>query len=112
MAKTLYHVAPDAYDGGDLESLYRRLGDDAYDEYLARWPESGNLGTYHAHYVHLYDTLDAARDHQVEHGGRIVAIDADALAEAWIEIQRDRLEFDHPYVEDAIPAEFCRVVAA
>lgn len=76
----LYHVVPDTYhQGDDLISLHRQMGDDAYDEFERRWPESGGLGHYHAHYVMFYDSLEAARDHQKHFGGTILAVDSNEL---------------------------------
>lgn len=101
----IYHVAP-ADHAGNLESLYALHGDDAYEMYADRWPESGNLAQYHAHYVHCYDSLDEARAHAAQWGGKVYEINADEL-----EVERDNLEFDHPMVRDEIDAEYIKEVA-
>lgn len=72
----LYHVAGSEYEPGDrLESLYHRLGNEAYDEFDRRWPESGGLGHYHAHLVFFYDELAKARDHAEQFGGTVCRVD-------------------------------------
>lgn len=99
--KKYYHVV-DKYDGGDLESLYHRYGDAAYDMYLERWPESGNLSQYHAHNIHLYDSLEEAQKHSAYFGGDVLEIIPDDALEVTI----DTLEFPHPIVEDKIPKKY------
>ena len=98
----IYHVAPTDHEG-DLLSLYAQFGDEAYDLYLERWPESGGLGLYHAHMVHCYATLDEAREHVND--GRIYAID-----DADLDVEIDDLEFPHPVVRDAIPSAALTVI--
>lgn len=106
----IYHVAP-ADHTGDILSLHKMHGGEAYEMYAVRWPESGNLGTVHAHYVHCYDSLDEAREHAAQHGGKVYEINTDAMADDMIQIERDTLEFDHPIVRNEIPAEYIREVA-
>jgi RNA:NAD 2'-phosphotransferase (TPT1/KptA family) len=105
----IYHVAPQEHQGAIL-SLYALHGDEAYEMYATRWPEAGELAQYHAHYVHCHDSLDDAREHVEQHGGKIYEINAEAMAEDLIEVERDRLEFDHPMVRGEIPAEYIREV--
>lgn len=100
----IYHVAP-ADHSGNLESLYSLHGDDAYEMYADRWPEAGELAQYHAHYVHCYDSLDEAREHAAQWGGKIYAIDTSE-----IEVERDNLEFDHPMVRNEIDVEYLQDV--
>lgn len=100
---TIYHVAP-ADHTGDLLSLYRQHGEDAYEIYAARWPEAGELGQYHAHYVHCYATLEEAQAHVND--GKIYAIDVAAMEDDFIKVEIDNLEFPHPIVRDEIPAEY------
>ena len=101
----IYHVAP-ANHVGDLESLYALHGEEAYEIYADRWPEAGELAQYHVHYVHCYDSLEEARAHAAQLGGKIYEICTEHL-----EIERDNLEFDHPMVRNEIPAEYIREVA-
>lgn len=98
----LYHVAKD-YDGGDLQSLYEQHGNDAYDMYIDKWPEAGELVFYHVHYIHLHNSLDDAQEFVDEFGGEILVID-----DADLTVERDNLEYDHPIVRDTIPAEYIR----
>lgn len=106
----IYHVAPAAHEGS-LLSLYAVHGEEAYEMYAERWPQAGELAIYHAHYIHCYDSLDEAREHAAQHGGKIYAIDSAALADDLVVIERDALEFDHPIVRDEIGAEYLQVVA-
>ena len=99
---TLYHVATD-YDGGDLNSLYNQYGNDAYDMFAERWPESDNLGQYHAHYVHLHDNMQDAQGFAATYGGEILIIDATDL-----DVKIDNLEYRHPIVEGCIPSQYIR----
>ena len=108
--KMIYHVAP-ADHTGNILSLYAMHGDDAYSMYATRWPESGDLGSYHAHYVHCYDSLTDAQEHAEQFGGKVYEINAEAMSDDMIQIERDALEFDHPIVRDEIPAEYIREVA-
>jgi len=103
----IYHVAPKSHTG-DLESLYAQHGEEAYELYAARWPEAGELGAVHAHYVHCYASLKDARNHA--HEGKIYAIDAEAMADDYIEVETDNLEFPHPMVRDRIPAEYIKEI--
>lgn len=77
--------------------------------YAARWPEAGELGQAHAHYVHCYATLEDARNHTTD--GKIYEIDTDAPAEGYIDVEVDTYEFEHPMVKECIPAEYLTVVA-
>lgn len=71
--KNFYHVTPE-WDGNDLVPL------EDEDEFLRRWPESGELKQYHAYVVHMYDSLDAARDHLSDLGqGEILVIDPEEI---------------------------------
>lgn len=104
--KTIYHVAP-AEHTGDLLSLYRQHREEAYELYAERWPEAGELGQYHAHYIHCYATLEEARAHT---SGKIYAIDVAAMEDDFMDVVIDTLEFAHPMVKDEIPAEYLREV--
>jgi len=94
----VYHVAPEGHQG-DLLSLHAQHGDEAYDIYLDRWPESQDLGTYHAHVIHCYATRAEAEEHAVAFGGDVLEIDT-----ADLEVRIDALEFPHPVVDQRIPA--------
>ena len=98
----MYHVVKH-WDGGDLLSLYQQIGDAAYEGYAEKWPEAGELGQYHIHYIHLHATLEQAREFAEEFGGEILEISADDL-----DIEMDRLEYPHPMVRDCIPAEYIK----
>jgi len=98
-----YHVAAD-WNGQNLESLYAQYGDDAYDMYLDRWPESENLGTYHAHVIHLHSTIEEARDYAVVYGGQVLEIDG-----RYLEIDIDTHEYDHPVSQHTIPASAIKI---
>lgn len=101
-----YHVAPEGHNG-DLKSLYYQYGQEAYSIFCERWPEAGNIGDYHVHYVHLYDTLDQARLHP--HEGIIYAVDLATMEADGYEIERDDLEFGHPVVRDMIEARYLKL---
>lgn len=107
--KLMYHVAPEGHSG-NLLSLYKQYGDDAYQMYAGRWPESGNLAQDHAHYVHLHDNLKDAKAFAAQRGGKIYSIDPSMLADDWIDVINDRLEYPHPMVRDEIPAEYLREI--
>lgn len=107
--KVMYHVAPEDHSG-PLLSLYKQMGEDAYPEYRKRWPSSGELGQYHAHYVHAFDKLDDAKALRAEKGGKIYEIDADSMLGDLYEIERDKLEFDHPMVRDEVLEEYLRLL--
>lgn len=99
MAK-LYHVAKN-YDGGDLLSLYEQFGDEAYDMFAERWTDAGELGVYHVHMVHLFETLAEAQDWSAECGGDVLEIETVDL-----DITIDKLEKGHPHpVAKRIPAK-------
>lgn len=102
-----YHVAP-ADHSGDLISLYDQLGEAAYAVYAERWPDAGELAQYHAHYVHMYATIEEARKHV--NSGKIYEIDAEALEDECIEVEIDNLEFPHPMVRGVIPAHLLKEV--
>jgi hypothetical protein len=93
-----YHVCKQ-WDGGDLLPLARLMRDEcaAIETYLERWPEAGELALEHVHWVHMYDSLDQAKDHVIEYGGEILEISDE------ITVARDRCEFDHPMARE-IPA--------
>lgn len=100
----LYHVAKD-YDGGDLESLYVREGNDAFDIYAEKWPEAGELGQYHVMYVHCHDNLKDAESFVDTYGGKVLEINADDL-----DVEMDTLEYPHPMVKEYIPAEYIKEI--
>ena len=100
---TYYHVCRDEWDGGDLISLHQQEGEAAYQIYAERWPEAGELAQYHVHYVHLYETLDEAKEHQANYGGEILRIDGEPEE---IGIESDDLEFPHPVVKHRIFREY------
>lgn len=97
----LYHVCNN-WDNKDLESLYKQYGNEAYDIYAERWPEAGELAQAHIDYIHLYDTLEEAQEHAENFSGEILVVefDPDNLE---IEVERDKLEFNHPMVCNIIP---------
>lgn len=97
-----YHNCP-SWDGKDLLSLYEQHKDEAYLIYADRWPDGGELGQYHVHYVHLHATLDEARTWQEAVGGVILAVN---IPDDTITVDTDGLEYPHPIVEDRIPAEY------
>lgn len=99
MTPRLYHVCA-AWDGSDLEPLAKRMGEAAAIEaWMGRWPNGGDLVHDHVHATHLYDTIEAAREHADAFGGTVLEIDA-----VLVEIERDTMEFDHPITRAAIPA--------
>jgi hypothetical protein len=104
---TYYHVAP-ADHTGDLESLAAQHGEsEAIELYTTRWPEAGELALNgHAGIIHLYDTIEEARSHKDAFGGKIYAVDGEAMEDDFIKIRRDTLEFDHPVCDEAIGAEY------
>jgi len=102
-----YHVAPSDHSG-DLLSLYRQMGTDAYDEFIRRWPDADPaMGQYHAHQVHLYNTLDEAKKHTPQ--GKIYEINLND-----VEAVPDALEpsLRHLVVQDRIPASALREVSS
>ena len=105
--RTAYHVAPSDHSG-DLLSLYRQMGTDAYDEFIRRWPDADPaMGQYHAHQVHLYNTLDEAKKHTPQ--GKIYEINLND-----VEAVPDALEpsLRHLVVQDRIPASALREVSS
>jgi len=78
-ALRLFHVAPDSYNGGDLLSLHQQMGEDAYEEFAKRWPESGDLGQAHADKIFMFDNIDEASSYRDWRGGKIVEIDPDMV---------------------------------
>ncbi len=75
----LYHVAEAGWDGGDLTSLYSQHGEEAYSIFAARWPDAGELGHHHVHYVHLFADRDQAVTHYDYVGGDLLEIDASGI---------------------------------
>lgn len=104
---TYYHVAP-ADHTGDLESLVEQHGEsDAIEMYASRWPEAGSLALNgHASMIHLYDTIEEARSHRDTFGGKIYAVDGDAMEDDYLKVERDTLEFDHPVCHESIGCEY------
>ena len=88
----IYHVCRD-WDGNNLQSLYEQYGDQAYDIFLSKWPDAGELAEYHVHYIHCHSALDEAKEYQAEYGGQIIAIDAE-----YLDVIIDNLEYPHPMV--------------
>ena len=88
----LYHVAGSGYKAGQpLQSLYKRLGDKAYEAYAERWPEAGDMGQYHAHQTFFYDNLKEAQEHVEAFGGQVIKVDPSKVKG----LSRDNLEI--PY---------------
>lgn len=107
MSSTYYHVAPQ-WDGTDLTSLRTQWAGDesaALDEFLARWPEAGELAPEHIGYVHLYADLADAQTHARDFGGEVLVIEDE---EDELEIQIDHCEFAHPVSPYPIPAAYVR----
>jgi len=105
--KSYYHVAP-ADHQGPLMSLAAQHGEmEAIALYEERWPEAGALALNgHAAVIHMYDDIEAARKHKDVYGGKIYAIDAEALEDDYIDVRRDGLEFDHPVCGEEIGEEY------
>jgi len=108
----IYHVSQ-TYKSGALESIAVQLGEaEAIEAFCEKWEDAdAALAVYHVNYIHCHDTAEQAVEFAEEFGGSIFAIDADAMADDVIEIERDTLEYDHPIVRDEIPAEFITIVA-
>jgi hypothetical protein len=106
---TYYHVVHE-WDGKDLLSLSERLGsvDDAVAEFNRRWPEGDDnydFAAHHVQYVHLHDTIDAARHFAHDFGGDILAIDIpDDCYD--VDVITDGMEYPHPMVRYRIPANY------
>lgn len=99
---TMYYHVTDHWDGGDLESLVTRIGEnEGYDAFLERWPDAGELTFYHANRVHLFDSLEKAERFCAAYGDEILIIDGEGL-----DIDLDTLETNEPHysVLDKIPA--------
>jgi hypothetical protein len=77
-----YHVVR-KWDENDLVPLNDQ------DEFARRWPDAGELSQIHAYRVHMYFSLDEAKDHQDAFGGEILVID-----ESMIDWQTDDLEIN------------------
>ena len=101
-----YHVC-EHWDGGDLESLYARYGQEAYQRYAERWPEAGELAQYHVHVIHLHSSLEEAEEYQEAYGGEILVIDD---PDDELEVVTDDLEYPHPVVRGRIEARFVKPV--
>lgn len=103
---TIYHVAP-ADHTGDLLSLYTQHGDEAYEIFDKRWPDGDNaLAQYHVHCVHCWSNLADAQKHLRDFGGKLYAVNAQAMVDDGWQITIDNLEFAHPVVRDEIPEEY------
>lgn len=110
-----YHVAPDDYDPGtSLTSLYRRMGDDAYEEFARRWPDGADMADYHANAVFMFDDPKEALQFQDWKGGRLLGIRPEWLDD----LKYDNLEIPvgrnrgYPYFQDEIPSEWISEVDA
>ena len=105
---TYYHVCM-YWDGKDLESLYKQHGDEAYEMFAEKWPESGNLSQVHAHVTHLHSSIKEAKEFAAQYGGMILMID-----DAGLEITIDDYEYEypHPVCKHEIPAENIKEFAA
>jgi hypothetical protein len=68
-----YHVTA-KWDGQDLESLYDRYGEKAYDMYADRWPDAEELAYAHAHIIHLHATEAKTKEYAEVYGGEILII--------------------------------------
>ena len=99
---TYYHVAQN-WDGNDLTSLYDQHGEQAYELYEAKWPESGNLGSYQVHQVHLYTSAAEAQKHAEIWGGEVLLVELDDQFDSEC-LSLDELEFAHPVSCEAISA--------
>ena len=83
----------------------------AIELYATRWPEAGNLALNgHAGVVHCYDSIEEARSHKGTFGGKVYAVDGDAMEDDFIKIRRDNLEFDHPVCDEEIGEEYINEV--
>jgi hypothetical protein len=111
-----YHVTR-SWDGGDLRSLARQIDDGEVDldaalaAIAAKWCD-GSLAKAEAyldqegHHVHLHGTLAEAIQYRDEwcEGGTVLEV-----ALAGLEVE-DGIEYLHPVVRDAVPADRVRVV--
>ena len=98
----LFHVVPDDFpDGSSIKSLYKQMGDGAYDEFSKRWPDAGDMGQYHANQVFLFDNAAEASDFADWRGGRIMQVTPDD----YLDVRVDPLE-GYKYVQDEIPMEY------
>ncbi len=86
--RRLFHVVGDAWQPGTpLQSLYRQMGPDAYDEFARRWPDAHALVQDHPHKIFFYDSPTAAREHARAFGGKVVKVDP-----SYVELVFDQLE--------------------
>jgi hypothetical protein len=99
----MYHVCQ-AWDGGDLLSLYEQLGEEAYDVFHQKYELDNGLGFDHVHYIHGHYTLEEAKEYQRLFGGQILVIDTQDLA-----VKHDCLEYPHPMVRDRVPKEYIKL---
>lgn len=82
----LYHVVGSDYtEGQPLKTLYSRLGDKAYDVFAEKWPESGDLGQYHAHRNFFYDNAEDAAQHADVFGGRVLRVDPSKVNDLYLD---------------------------
>jgi hypothetical protein len=98
----MYHVCQ-AWDGGDLLSLYEQLGEEAYGIFAQKHGIDNKLGIGNAHFVHCHYTVEEAKEYQRIWGGQILEINARDLA-----VKHDCLEYPHPMVRGVIPKEYVR----
>lgn len=96
-----YHVSKN-WDGGDLESLAIRCGDEseAIEKFCKRWPEACDAADMHVHCVFLHSTIEAAKEFSATYGGEILEID-----DEYLDIQKDPYEGEL-YVKDMIDSEY------
>ena len=98
----MYHVCQ-AWDGGDLLSLYEQEGEKAYSIFAEKYELDNGLGFDHAHFVHGHYTLQEAKQYQRIFGGQILEIDTRDLA-----VKHDCIEYPHPMIRDKVPKEYIK----
>ena len=105
---TCYHVCRGEWDGKDLLPLVRRVqwSDETAEMIATNWPECDPWEYYcrEAHFVHLHDSLEQAREFVEEFGGQVLAVDVEGL-----ELQVGD-EYPHPVFGDRIEASRISVV--
>lgn len=103
--KYFYHVTNFQWRGEDITNPVERYGEkEAMRRFQKRWRDAGDLVFSHVYCVHLYDSLQDAKNHIIDFGGvDILQIDAEGLKEkerVWV----DDAEFFH-YVTQKVPSE-------
>lgn len=107
---TRYHVAPDTYQAGDDLLSYRQYETEYGETPAYKWGSDTEqelyLDSIDADVVCMFDTLAEAQDFQLDHGGKILAINLPEWADEE-GIRLTQVGEGYTAVFDRIPATLC-----